>query len=136
MHDDNHRLLIVGLELLELLLAEIRGAPKQSCILPLVLIHNEVDGKGADEGLVVGLEDLALVVNLWAHGFGGRPEGLHVPIEQQRVQDAWRCGLFDDLEKIGLGPLLVSYYARLLRVGEAGLCVTQPLHCDQLKEAE
>lgn len=82
MHHDKHWLGVVGSNILQLFVSVIDIPSTQCRILLLEWFNNEIHGKGAPVGLVVGFKDLALVPDLGPSRLGSRPHGLQMAIEK------------------------------------------------------
>lgn len=90
--------------------------------------YGEVDGEGARVVGVVGGEDLAAVVDGGRAFGGGRPAGLEVPVEEERVELAGGRGLLDELEEVGGVAVFGGQGKRCVVVRIAYFGAAEPVH--------
>lgn len=97
-----HRLAVIRPNTSKLFLRVKRRSRRELLVKVLVLRNNKVDSKSAGVGLVVGVKDLSLVVDLRAVLLDGCVHGLEMAVEKKGVHLTFWHGGLDDLEEVGL----------------------------------
>lgn len=106
----------------------VSGTGRQVVASTIMRLNDKVNGKRSVISFMLGLEDLAFIVNCRGMWFCRRPHRLHMAIEQQRVHVAGRRAGLANLEEIRLAAILLLDCPRRWRMSELDLGFANPLH--------
>jgi len=107
MENDKHRLVVITPQCVVLLFSIVGGSRWEGRVRRRRIVgpDDEVDGEGAREGGVFGVEDVSFVEDGDVVAADGGPEGLQVAVEEEGVESAGGSGSLGEGEEACRGWL-------------------------------